>query len=339
MRLLVQSSISVLTIVAAGPLALQGRHGCAGSPGGRQSHGPRPRSRLSGADGVACRRTSTTRISGFSSARPTSARRRPARPCPTIPRPGARTTKPRHIPGAGFLDLPGELSRQDAAVNFMMLPPAEFAKVMSRHGIGDGHPRRPLQPRARDVGDPRLVDAACDGFRRCRGARWRLRQVAGRRPSGQHRARQLSARDLYGPPAPRADRRQGRRARRHRRARRLPDQHAERSGLQGRGAVPLRAPGAHPAECQSTLAHADRLRDRTGSSRSTRPSAGSRRLAPRRPSGSSAIAAVASRRPWASSSCTAWATPTLPSTTPRWPNGRATRPCRSSGASLFPSRP
>jgi thiosulfate/3-mercaptopyruvate sulfurtransferase len=42
-----------------------------------------------------------------------------------------------HIPGAGFLDLPGELSRQDAPVHFMMLPAAQFAAVMGRHGIGD----------------------------------------------------------------------------------------------------------------------------------------------------------------------------------------------------------
>lgn len=43
-----------------------------------------------------------------------------------------------HIPGAGFLDLPGELSRQDASVHFMMLPPERFAEVMGRHGVGDG---------------------------------------------------------------------------------------------------------------------------------------------------------------------------------------------------------
>jgi thiosulfate/3-mercaptopyruvate sulfurtransferase len=43
-----------------------------------------------------------------------------------------------HIPGAGFLDLPGELSRQDAPVHFMMLPPDAFADVMGRHGVGDG---------------------------------------------------------------------------------------------------------------------------------------------------------------------------------------------------------
>jgi thiosulfate/3-mercaptopyruvate sulfurtransferase len=43
-----------------------------------------------------------------------------------------------HIPGAGFLDLPGALSRQDAAVHFMMLPPEEFAEAVGRQGIGDG---------------------------------------------------------------------------------------------------------------------------------------------------------------------------------------------------------
>ena len=75
---------------------------------------------------------------GSSTARPISGRRRRTRVCPTIPKPGAPTTRLASIPGAGFLDLPGELSRQDAAVNFMMLPPAAFAAVMSRHGIGEG---------------------------------------------------------------------------------------------------------------------------------------------------------------------------------------------------------
>jgi thiosulfate/3-mercaptopyruvate sulfurtransferase len=43
-----------------------------------------------------------------------------------------------HIPGAGFLDLPGELSRQDAPVHVMMLPPEQFAAAMGRYGVGDG---------------------------------------------------------------------------------------------------------------------------------------------------------------------------------------------------------
>jgi thiosulfate/3-mercaptopyruvate sulfurtransferase len=66
---------------------------------------------------------------------------RPAAPdedVPYHPEAGRADYEAGHIPGAGFLDLPGELSRRDAAVNFMMLPAAEFAAVMSRHGIGEG---------------------------------------------------------------------------------------------------------------------------------------------------------------------------------------------------------
>ncbi len=66
---------------------------------------------------------------------------RPAEPgdgVPYHPEAGRADYEAGHIPGAGFLDLPGELSRQDAAVHFMMLPPAEFAEAMSRHGVGEG---------------------------------------------------------------------------------------------------------------------------------------------------------------------------------------------------------
>jgi thiosulfate/3-mercaptopyruvate sulfurtransferase len=66
---------------------------------------------------------------------------RPAEPgaaVPYHPEAGRADYEASHIPGAGFLDLPGELSRQDASVHFMMLPPARFAEVMSRHGIGEG---------------------------------------------------------------------------------------------------------------------------------------------------------------------------------------------------------
>ena len=57
---------------------------------------------------------------------------------PYHPEAGRADYETGHIPGAGFLDLPGELSRQDAPVHFMMLPPDAFAEVMGRHGIGDG---------------------------------------------------------------------------------------------------------------------------------------------------------------------------------------------------------
>jgi thiosulfate/3-mercaptopyruvate sulfurtransferase len=66
---------------------------------------------------------------------------RPAEPgagVPYHPEAGRADYAAGHIPGAGFLDLPGELSRQDAPVHFMMLPPERFAEVMGRHGVGDG---------------------------------------------------------------------------------------------------------------------------------------------------------------------------------------------------------
>ncbi len=65
---------------------------------------------------------------------------RPAAPgevVPYHPEAGHADYETGHIPGAGFLDLPGELSRRDAPVHFMMLPAAEFAAVVGRHGIGD----------------------------------------------------------------------------------------------------------------------------------------------------------------------------------------------------------
>jgi thiosulfate/3-mercaptopyruvate sulfurtransferase len=68
-------------------------------------------------------------------------RLRPAAPeegVPYHPEAGSADYDAGHIPGAGFLDLPGELSRQDAPVHFMMLPSEQFAKVMGRHGVGDG---------------------------------------------------------------------------------------------------------------------------------------------------------------------------------------------------------
>src|SRR5919106_1940511 len=66
---------------------------------------------------------------------------RPAEPgagVPYHPEAGRADYEAGHIPGAGLLDLPGELSRRDAPVHFMMLPPAQFAAVMGRHGVGDG---------------------------------------------------------------------------------------------------------------------------------------------------------------------------------------------------------
>jgi thiosulfate/3-mercaptopyruvate sulfurtransferase len=43
-----------------------------------------------------------------------------------------------HIPGAGFVDLPEELSDRTSTLRFMMPPAAQFAEVMGRAGVGDG---------------------------------------------------------------------------------------------------------------------------------------------------------------------------------------------------------
>lgn len=43
-----------------------------------------------------------------------------------------------HIPGAGFVDLPTELSDRTSSLRFMMPPAAQFAEAMSGHGVGAG---------------------------------------------------------------------------------------------------------------------------------------------------------------------------------------------------------
>jgi thiosulfate/3-mercaptopyruvate sulfurtransferase len=43
-----------------------------------------------------------------------------------------------HIPGAGFVDLPEELSDRSSTLRFMMPPASQFAEVMGRVGVGDG---------------------------------------------------------------------------------------------------------------------------------------------------------------------------------------------------------
>jgi thiosulfate/3-mercaptopyruvate sulfurtransferase len=43
-----------------------------------------------------------------------------------------------HVPGADFLDLQGEFSRQDTPLRFMMAPVAHAAAAFGRHGVGPG---------------------------------------------------------------------------------------------------------------------------------------------------------------------------------------------------------
>lgn len=61
----------------------------------------------------------------------------PGQEVPYRPLAGRADYDAAHVPGAGFLDLPGDLSRRDAHVHFMMPPPERFAEVAGRHGIGD----------------------------------------------------------------------------------------------------------------------------------------------------------------------------------------------------------
>jgi thiosulfate/3-mercaptopyruvate sulfurtransferase len=43
-----------------------------------------------------------------------------------------------HVPGAGFLDVDGELSDRTSGLLFTLPTPERFAAVMSEHGVGDG---------------------------------------------------------------------------------------------------------------------------------------------------------------------------------------------------------
>src|SRR5688572_9886750 len=51
---------------------------------------------------------------------------------------GRQTWTEGHIPGAGFIDLQGELSDRSSRLRFMMPPAAQFAETMGRNGVGDG---------------------------------------------------------------------------------------------------------------------------------------------------------------------------------------------------------
>ena len=66
---------------------------------------------------------------------------RPAEPgedVPYHPESGRGDYEQGHIPGAGFLDLQGELSDRSTELRFMMPDEWQFAAAMSRHGVGDG---------------------------------------------------------------------------------------------------------------------------------------------------------------------------------------------------------
>ncbi|MEQ8660732.1 MAG: sulfurtransferase [Gammaproteobacteria bacterium] len=55
-----------------------------------------------------------------------------------VPESGRAEWAAAHIPGAGFLDVIGELSDAAAGLPFMMPQPAAFAAAMAAHGVADG---------------------------------------------------------------------------------------------------------------------------------------------------------------------------------------------------------
>lgn len=63
---------------------------------------------------------------------------RPASPGPYRIESGRIDYLSGHIPGAAFLDLPGELSDPASQLNFTHLPAARLAKALGAAGVGDG---------------------------------------------------------------------------------------------------------------------------------------------------------------------------------------------------------
>ena len=258
---------------------------------------------------------------------------RPAAPgegVPYHPEAGRADYEAGHVPGAGFLDLPGELSRQDAHVAFMMLPAARFAEVAGRHGIGDG---------------TRVVLYSRDRVMWATRAWWMLHVMGfsaavldGGLEKWIAEGREVSTEPCAYPPATFTPRPQ---------PALMLDKSAVLAAIDDpatclvntlsvadfRGEEPSRygRPGHIP---RSVNLPWPELTDPQNGTFIPLEEArhGSRRSAPRMRIGSSAIVAAASRRPRPCSCCTASVTATSHCTTHRWPSGRATSACPSSAA-------
>lgn len=59
-------------------------------------------------------------------------------PLPYVVKSGLEDYEKGHIPGAGYLDLQGELSVRESPYRFTVPAAEQFATAMSRHGVGDG---------------------------------------------------------------------------------------------------------------------------------------------------------------------------------------------------------
>ena len=62
----------------------------------------------------------------------------PGADVPYMPVPGRKTFEEAHIPGADFLDIHNEFSRQDTKLRFMMPETEKLEAAFGRHGIGEG---------------------------------------------------------------------------------------------------------------------------------------------------------------------------------------------------------
>lgn len=62
----------------------------------------------------------------------------PHEPVPYYPEPGRVGYDEGHIPGAGFLDLQGELSDSSSPFYFMLPSEEQLGAALARHGIGEG---------------------------------------------------------------------------------------------------------------------------------------------------------------------------------------------------------
>jgi thiosulfate/3-mercaptopyruvate sulfurtransferase len=105
----------------------------------------------------------------------------PGSDTPYIAVPGLDAFEAAHIPGADFLDIQGEFSRQDTRLRFMMAGTVELELAFRRHGVANDS-RVVLYSRESPVWATRfLVDAGIARIQPRLSARWRLRKVVRRR--------------------------------------------------------------------------------------------------------------------------------------------------------------
>ena len=92
-----------------------------------------------------------------------------------------------HIPGAGFADLPDDLSDRRSPLRFTLPPADQFAARHGRLWRGPGGAGGSLRPVREHVGGPHLVDAARLRLRRRGRPERRLEEMDAGSPARGHR--------------------------------------------------------------------------------------------------------------------------------------------------------